>query len=144
MSATALKSTNRRFSSLNCQNFEMFCLVPRSPTHTGLICEKTLKPNISNLGPFKHTRWIFLVENCFGCARRANFLAKPHPQPGTVFRTPFSLQHLSPSFSVISPVNVSSSICFLLNCVGDGNDGIRLEKHFENSKTGRGTVLIYY
>ncbi len=53
MSATALKSTNRRFSSLNYQNFEFFCLVPRSPTHTGLICEKTLKPNISSLGPFK-------------------------------------------------------------------------------------------
>ncbi len=53
MSATALKSTNRRFSSLNYQNFEFLCLVPRSPTHTGLICEKTLKPNISSLGPFK-------------------------------------------------------------------------------------------
>jgi hypothetical protein len=53
MSATALKSTNRRFSSLNYQTFEFFCLVPRSPTPTGLICEKTLKPNISSLGPFK-------------------------------------------------------------------------------------------
>jgi hypothetical protein len=40
MSATALKSTKRRFSSLNHQNFEFFRLVPRSPTHTGLICEK--------------------------------------------------------------------------------------------------------
>ncbi len=40
MSATALKSINRRFSSLNYKNFEFFCLVPRSPTHTGLICEK--------------------------------------------------------------------------------------------------------
>ena len=56
MSATALKSTNRRFSSLNCQNFEFFCLVPGSPTHTGLICEKTLKPNISSLGPFKSNK----------------------------------------------------------------------------------------
>ncbi len=53
MSATALKSTNRRFSSLKCQNFEICCLVPRSPTHTGLICEKTPKQNISSLGPFK-------------------------------------------------------------------------------------------
>jgi hypothetical protein len=48
-----LKNTNRQFSSLNYKNFEFFCLVPRSPTHTGLICEKTLKPNISSLGPFK-------------------------------------------------------------------------------------------
>ncbi len=53
MSATALKSTKRRFSSLNHQNFEFFCLVPRSPTHTGLICGKTLEPHISSLGPFK-------------------------------------------------------------------------------------------
>ncbi len=54
MSATAPKSKNRRFSSLNYQNFEFFCRVPMSPTHTGLICVKTLKPNISSLGPFKH------------------------------------------------------------------------------------------
>ncbi len=53
MSATALKSTKRRFSSLNHQNFEFFRLVSRSPTHTGLICGKTLEPNISSLGPFK-------------------------------------------------------------------------------------------
>jgi hypothetical protein len=52
MSATELKSTKRRFSSLNDQNFEFFRLVPRSPTHTGLICGKTLEPNISSLGPF--------------------------------------------------------------------------------------------
>jgi hypothetical protein len=51
--ATAPKSTKRRFSSLNHQNFEFFRLVPRSPTHTGLICGKTLEPNISSLGPFK-------------------------------------------------------------------------------------------
>jgi hypothetical protein len=56
MSATALKSTKRRFSSLNHQNFEFFRLVPRSPTHTGLICGKTLEPNISSLGPFKEPR----------------------------------------------------------------------------------------
>jgi hypothetical protein len=54
MSATALKSTKRRFSSLNHQNFEFFRLVPRSPTHTGLICGKTLEPNISSLGPFNN------------------------------------------------------------------------------------------
>jgi hypothetical protein len=47
------KSTKRRFSSLNHQSFEFFRLVPRSPTHTGLICGKTLEPNISSLGPFK-------------------------------------------------------------------------------------------
>jgi hypothetical protein len=34
---TALKSTK----SLNHQNFEFFGLVPKSPTHTGLICVKT-------------------------------------------------------------------------------------------------------
>jgi hypothetical protein len=38
---------------LNHQIFEFFCLVPRSPTNTGLICGKTLEPNISSLGPFK-------------------------------------------------------------------------------------------
>ncbi len=47
MSAIALKSTKRRFSSLNHQNFEFFRLVPRSPTHTCLICGKTLELNIS-------------------------------------------------------------------------------------------------
>jgi hypothetical protein len=30
-----------------------FGLVPRSPTYTGLICVKTLEPNISSLGAFK-------------------------------------------------------------------------------------------
>ncbi len=52
MSAATLKGTKRWFSSLNHQNFEFFCLVPRSPTHTGLICVVTLEPNISSLGPF--------------------------------------------------------------------------------------------
>jgi hypothetical protein len=56
MLATALKSAKRRFSSLNHQNFEFFLLVPRSPTHTGLICGKALEPNISSLGPFKKTQ----------------------------------------------------------------------------------------
>jgi hypothetical protein len=37
---TAKKYTKRRFSSLNHQNFEFFGLVHKSPTHTGLICEK--------------------------------------------------------------------------------------------------------
>ncbi len=45
MSATAFKSTKRRFSRLNHQNFKFFRLVPRSPTHTGLIRGKTLEPN---------------------------------------------------------------------------------------------------
>jgi hypothetical protein len=48
MSAAALKSTKRRFSSQNHQNIEFFCLVPRSPTQTGLSCVKTLEPNISS------------------------------------------------------------------------------------------------
>ncbi len=46
-------STKQRFSSLNHQNLEFFGLVPRSPAHTGLICVKTLEPNISSLGPYK-------------------------------------------------------------------------------------------
>jgi hypothetical protein len=54
LSATSLKSTNWRFSSLNHQNYEFFGLVPKSPTHTGLICVKTTEPNISNLGLFKN------------------------------------------------------------------------------------------
>ncbi len=41
MSATALKSTKWRFSSLKHQNFGFFGLVPKSPTHTDLICVKT-------------------------------------------------------------------------------------------------------
>jgi hypothetical protein len=60
MTATALKRTNRRFSSLNHQNFEFFGLVPRSSTRTGLICVKTLNPNISSLGPFKSAKESFL------------------------------------------------------------------------------------
>jgi hypothetical protein len=41
-------------------------------------------------------------------------------------------------------VNVSSPLCFHLNRVGNGNDDITSENHFENLKTRRGTVLIYY
>jgi hypothetical protein len=52
-SATAPKSPNGRFSSLSQHNFEFFGLIPKSPTHTGLICVKNLEPNISRLGPFK-------------------------------------------------------------------------------------------
>ncbi len=53
MSATALKNTKWRFSNLNHKNLEFFGLVPASLTHTGLICVKTVGPNISSLGPFK-------------------------------------------------------------------------------------------
>ncbi len=35
--------------NLNHQNFELFGLVPMSPTHTCLICVKTLKLDISRL-----------------------------------------------------------------------------------------------
>ena len=38
MSATALKSTNWQFSSK--PNLDFFGLVPKSSTHTGLICVK--------------------------------------------------------------------------------------------------------
>ncbi len=61
MSATALKSTNRWFSSLNHQKFDFFCLVPSSKTHTGLICVKTLKPNISSLDPFKASYYLYIL-----------------------------------------------------------------------------------
>jgi hypothetical protein len=37
MSATALKSAIRRFSSPNHKIVEFFGFVPKSPTHTGLI-----------------------------------------------------------------------------------------------------------
>ncbi len=47
------KSKKWRFSSLNHQNFELFGLVHKSPTHTGLICEKTLNSNILSLDPLK-------------------------------------------------------------------------------------------
>jgi hypothetical protein len=53
LSATSLKSTKWRFSSLNLQNLDFFSIVPESPTHTGLIRAKTLEPNTSKLGPFK-------------------------------------------------------------------------------------------
>jgi hypothetical protein len=42
----------------------------------------------------------------------------------------------------ISPENASSSLCFHLNRVGNGNDDISSEEHFENSKTRRGST--YY
>jgi hypothetical protein len=49
---SALKSTNLRFSDINHPTVGLFGLVPKSPTHTGLICVKTMEPNISSLGPF--------------------------------------------------------------------------------------------
>jgi hypothetical protein len=55
MSATALKSTKWQFSSLTIKILKFFGLVPKSPTHTGLICVKPLEPNMSSLGPFKET-----------------------------------------------------------------------------------------
>jgi hypothetical protein len=41
----------------------------------------------------------------------------------------------------VSPMNVISPICFHLNRVGNGNDDITSEEHFENSKTVRGSYL---
>ncbi len=62
MTATVLKSTNWRFSSLNHANFDFFGLGPKSPTHTGLIWVKTPEPNISSLGSFKGAQvWDFDV-----------------------------------------------------------------------------------
>jgi hypothetical protein len=37
----------------NNQNFKFFCLAPKSPTHTGLVCVKNSSTNISCLDPFK-------------------------------------------------------------------------------------------
>jgi hypothetical protein len=54
--ATALKSTNWRFSGLNHPDFRFVGLVLKSPTHTGLICVKFPEPNISSLGPFNRVR----------------------------------------------------------------------------------------
>jgi hypothetical protein len=48
------KSTKWRFSSLSHQNFGVFGQVPKSNTHTGLICVKTPEPNIPCLGPFNN------------------------------------------------------------------------------------------
>jgi hypothetical protein len=53
MSATVLKCTKWRFSSLNQQNFVFIGLGPKSPTRTGIICVKTLEPNISSLAPLR-------------------------------------------------------------------------------------------
>jgi hypothetical protein len=55
LSATALKNTKWRFASQNHKLFKLFGLVPKSPTHTGLICVKTSEPNITSLGPFKNS-----------------------------------------------------------------------------------------
>jgi hypothetical protein len=34
--------------------FGIFGLVPKSPTHTGMLCVKTQEPSISSLGPFNN------------------------------------------------------------------------------------------
>ncbi len=66
MSAKALIITKWRFSSLNHQNLEFIGLVPKSPTHTGLICVKTLEPISQAWAPLrtgleqKHTRRIII------------------------------------------------------------------------------------
>ncbi len=41
----------------------------------------------------------------------------------------------------VSPINDLSPICFHLNCVGNGNDDIPSDDHFENLKTNRGSYL---
>ncbi len=46
----------------NPSKFWIFCLFPRSPAQTGLICGKTLEPNISRLGPFKIVSFKYLIE----------------------------------------------------------------------------------
>ena len=43
---------------------------------------------------------------------------------------------------VISPINVSSPICFHLNRMGNDNDNISSEEYFENSKTIRGICVL--
>jgi hypothetical protein len=55
LSATVLKNATWRFSSQNRKLLEFFGPVPKSTTHTSLICVKTLQPNISSLGPLKKT-----------------------------------------------------------------------------------------
>jgi hypothetical protein len=42
----------------------------------------------------------------------------------------------------ISPINDRSPICFHLNRLGNGNDDISSEEHFENST--KTEVLLYY
>jgi hypothetical protein len=56
------------------------------------------------------------------------------------------MDHLNQEFTVHSgePINVSSRICFYLNRVGNGNDGISSERHFENLKIMRGMVLVFH
>jgi hypothetical protein len=37
----------------------------------------------------------------------------------------------------ISPINIISPICFHIKCVGNSNDNISSEVHFETSKSSR-------
>ncbi len=67
MSATVLQCAKWRFSGLNQQNFCIYwpsgyIYLYKSPTHTGIICAKTLEPNISSLAPLK----VHKIENFFG------------------------------------------------------------------------------
>ncbi len=49
---------------------------------------------------------------------------------------------LHPSELRCTPINVIPTICFHLNRVRNGNEDISSEKHFENSKTRRGSYLF--
>jgi hypothetical protein len=42
----------------------------------------------------------------------------------------------------LSLINVGCPICMHLKLVGNGNDDISSEEHFENSKTRRGIYLL--
>jgi hypothetical protein len=55
ISATALKSTKWRLSSLAHQLFDIFCLVPKSPIHAGLIRAKNPEPNNQAWAPLRST-----------------------------------------------------------------------------------------
>ncbi len=60
----------------------------------------------------------------------------------TVLRIRILLATLIGSGSAtLSPVYLISPICFHLNRVGNGNDDILSEEHFENSNTSRGSYL---
>jgi hypothetical protein len=48
------------------------------------------------------------------------------------------------NLSDVSPIIVSSPMCFHLNRVGNGDDDISSDEHFENSNTHRGSYLDLY
>jgi hypothetical protein len=54
-----LKIQNGDFQAKNHKLLKFFDLVPKSPTHTGMICVKTPEPNISCLAPFKIKKGAF-------------------------------------------------------------------------------------